>query len=280
MTPLRRIREELSAGAGVDGDAIDLAATALLLAAANQPRMAVAPYRRHLDHLASEVAAYGGVAAGDGDLEERHDALVQVIARRFTYGATAGEEDDDPEAADLAHVIDRRDGTGTALGILYLHAARAAGWPAEGLAFPARFLIRLEGDGGRLIIDPADGGRVLAPEDLRALLKAVAGNHAELVPKHTRGLDNREILVRLQNDAKTRFLHRERLEEALERIETTLLFAPDVAPLWREAGLLSAKLDRVEAAVAALEQFLRLNPGDSARFRTSVLLQELRGRLT
>ena len=74
--------------------------------------------------------------------------------------------------------------------------------------------------------------------------------------------------------------HRERLDEALERVETTLLFAPDVAALWRESGLLSAKLDRVEAAVAALEQFLRLNPGDSARFQMSVLLQELRGRLT
>jgi len=279
VTPLRRIRDALSAIAGTDGDGIDLAETALLLAAANRPRLNTDPYRRHIDHLAEEVVTYGGAAADAGDIEERHDALVQVIARRFTYGAAAGEEDDDPEAADLTHVIDRRDGTGTALGILYLHAARHAGWSADGLAFPARFLVRLDGGGRRLILNPADSGRTLEPADLRALLKAVAGNHAELAPKHTLALDNRQILVRLQNDAKSRFLHREHLEEALERIETTLLFAPEVAPLWRESGLLSAKLDRVEAAVVALEQFLRLNPAEGARYRASILLQELRGRL-
>jgi len=42
---------------------------------------------------------------------------------------------------------------------------------------------------------------------------------------------------------------------------------------------LHAHLDNVKEAVAALEEYMRRTVGDAARYRTSVLLQELRGRL-
>ena len=58
-----------------------------------------------------------------------------------------------------------------------------------------------------------------------------------------------------------------------------VLFAPATAALWRESGLISAKLGDVRAAVAALEESLRLGAGDAGNQRTSILLQELRGRL-
>ena len=71
------------------------------------------------------------------------------------------EDYDNPANANLIQVIERRQGLPVALGILWLHAARAAGWPAHGVDFPAHFLIALEGAGGQLVVDAFDGGTCL-----------------------------------------------------------------------------------------------------------------------
>ncbi len=258
---------------------IDPAETALVLASVERPGVSMEPYRRHLERLAVEAAAFADSADGPGGLGLRVETLARVIARRYGYG---GAEDayDDPDSTNLMRVIDRRRGLPVALGIIYIHVARALGWPICGIDFPARFLVRLEDDGNRVILDPFDGGRLLSAKDMRDLYKAVAGNHAELTPAHYRALENRDVLVRLQNNIKVRLLRAENLEEAVETVETMLLFAPGRAALWREAGLLHARLDNVPAAVAALEEYLRHSTGDPARYRTSVFLQELRGRLS
>ena len=275
MNPTRAVRSQLvHIGAAPDGD-IGLAETALVLASIACPRVAIEPYRRHLAKLVAEVAAYAGTEEPGGPGLPA-EALRQVLARRYGYiGAEDGEEED----ANLMRVIDRRRGLSVALGIIYIHVARGLGWTIDGIGFPASFLVRLEVDSRRLILDPFAGGRVLAPKDMRAMYKALAGNQAELTPAHYRALGNRDILVRLQNNVKSRLLGTERPEEALAAIEAMLLFAPDEAALWREAGIINARLEKVEAAVAALEEYLRCNTGDDARYRASALLQELKSRL-
>ena len=276
MNPTRAVRSKLvHISAAPDGD-IELAETALVLASIARPRVAIEPYRRHLAKLVAEVAAYAGTEepAGPGLPAE---ALRQVLARRYGY---IGAEDCEEEDANLMRVIDHRRGLPVALGIIYIHVARSQGWTIDGIGFPACFLVRLQVQSRRLILDPFAGGRVLAPKDMRAMYKALAGNQAELTPAHYRALGNRSILVRLQNNVKSRLLGTERLEEALAAIETILLFAPDEAALWRETGVINARLDKVEAAVAALEKYLRCDTGDAARYRASSLLQELKGRLS
>ncbi len=54
---------------------------------------------------------------------------------------------DDLANANLIRVIERRKGLPVALGVMWLHAARAAGWAAHGVDFPAHFLVALEGSG-------------------------------------------------------------------------------------------------------------------------------------
>lgn len=279
MKPPPDLRARLSRVGALADDRVELAETALTLATIDRPGVAVEPYMRHLDQLAAEVGVYaGGADAGAAGLDLRIEAVRQVIVRRYGYGAAA-DAYEDPEAANLTRVIDRRRGLPVALGIVYLHVARVVGWPAAGLAFPPRFLVRLDHGDRRAILDPFDGGRELAARALREMFKATAGNHAELTPDDYRETDNRRILIRLQDHAKSRLLRAERLEDAVDAIETMLLFAPREGRLWRELGLLNARLDNLGAAVAALEQYLRLDPADGAHYRTSALLQELRGRL-
>lgn len=277
MKPTPDIRQRLAAIGTAADHAIDIADAALALAAVRRPDVALEPYRRHLDKLAREVGQYAGRGAAV-PLDIRIEALREVIAKRYGY---VGAEDafEDLEAANLTRAIDRRSGLPVALGIIYIHAAAARGWTLVGIDFPARFLLRIEHAGQRVILDPFDGLRALGAADMRALFKAIAGADAELNPAHYRVMTPREVLLRLQNNIKARLLQARQFEDALDVIETMLLIAPNATALWRESGLLNARLDNVKAAVAALEEFMRRDSGDTSRYRTSVLLQELRGRL-
>jgi regulator of sirC expression with transglutaminase-like and TPR domain len=166
-----------------------------------------------------------------------------------------------------------------ALGILYIHCGRAQGWTMRGLAFPGHFLVRLDDGDERAIIDPFNGGAICGAAELRALLKATAGNAAELDRAHYASVTDRQILLRLQNNIKQRLIRTERYVEALATVDDMLLFAPDEAALWRESGLLNAHLDNVRAAIAAFEEYLRRDSSDAARRQTAVLLQQLKKRL-
>ena len=66
----------------------------------------------------------------------------EIVARSYGYRGDT-ESYDDLQNADLVRVIERRKGLPVALSILYLALARQQGWAAEGLAFPAHFLIRV-----------------------------------------------------------------------------------------------------------------------------------------
>src|SRR5258705_307800 len=122
-------------------------------------------------------------ALGAGDLAARAQALNEIILLKHGY---SGDEltYDDLQNANLMRVVDRRKGLPVALGILYLHTARAQGWESVGLAFPGHFLVRLGEGAERLILDPFHGGRIRGAATLRGLLKAMAGAAAQLRPHH------------------------------------------------------------------------------------------------
>lgn len=267
-------RELAQAGARPDED-VDPIETALLLATATRPGIGLDPYRRHLAKLGEEAARHAGRAPS---LDMQIESLREVVAKRYGY---VGTEDafDDLEAANLTRVVDRRNGLPVALGIIYLGVGRALGWALVGIDFPGRFLLRVEHGGRRVLLDPFDALRIVTPADARAVLKAVAGNEVELSPSHFSAMSMRAVLLRLQNNVKTRLIAAEQFAEALFHVELMLLIAPEAGPLWHEAGVLNARLDNVKAAVAALEESLRREAGDRGRYRTSLLLKELRARL-
>ena len=272
------IRARLTKIGGAEDGAIDLFETALVLAAADRPGARLEPYRRHMEGIISEVRTYVGSTEPLVPLGLRMEGLVQVIIKRYGYGGTQ-EVFDDLDAVNMMRVINSRCGMPIVIGILFMQTARTLGWDICGLDFPGRFLVRLEAGGERRILDPFAGGAVVEPRDMRNMFKAIAGNHVELRPEHYRDMGNRDILLRLQGNIKIRLLREERFDDALETLEVMLLFAPDKPELWRETGLLHARLDHIKDAVRALEEYLRRCGADEARYNTSMLLQELRAQL-
>ncbi len=278
MKPTADICKRLVEAGNLADNEVDLVTLALMLGTVDRPGVNLEPYRRHLGSLGGEVTNFLHGLEEEPELDERAEALTQILHRRYGYTGTE-EAFHDPEGANLTRVIDRRCGLPVTIGILYLATARAQGWVADGLDFPGRFLVRLEHQGERMILDPFAGGRVLSAEDLRDMLKAFSGNHAELKPRHYQAMSARKILIRLQGNIRGRLLRADRLGDAVQVIETVLLFAPGEADLWRECGLLHSRLDNVAEAITALEEYLKLGDNMDVRYGTSVLLQELRQRL-
>jgi regulator of sirC expression with transglutaminase-like and TPR domain len=252
-----------------------IAEAALALAALDNPAVALARYRNELHRIARDVGRHQGTA---GDLAARARALNEVILLRRGYRGDA-DTYDDLQNADLMRVIDRRKGLPVVLGILFIHAGRAQGWDMAGLGFPGHFLVRLAAAGQQLILDPFHGGRVCGAAELRELLKVLAGADAELRREHHAPVSDREVLLRLQNNLKSRLWQQQRHEPAARVVERMLMLAPDAAELWYEAGLLYTEIGSIRAAIGAFEHCLGRSPGAAERHRAAALLQRLRAQL-
>jgi regulator of sirC expression with transglutaminase-like and TPR domain len=260
-------------------DGIDLAETALRLAALDRAGVSLERYRHHLSLVARDVGDLAGQLKPEDDtLERRIDLLNEVICRRYGYRGDSLNYDD-LQNANLMRVIDRRRGLPVSLAILYIHTARAQGWEVTGINFPAHFMVRFEHKGRRAIIDPFNEGTVREVAELREMLKTSHGDNAELDPVHYAPVGNRETLLRLQNNLKLRLNQSGDHARALAVVESMMLIAPDETGLWQDAGGLHAKLGNLKSAIAALETFIARTERDAARHQAATLLQQLRAQL-
>jgi regulator of sirC expression with transglutaminase-like and TPR domain len=268
------IRVLVHAG-GVGDQGLNIGETALALASLDAGDASIGAYREFLDSIVEEIARGSHPSM---DLAEQIDLLNRTLVHEYGF---CGDSDtyNDLANANLMRVIDRRRGLPVALGILYLHVGRSLGWQMAGLSFPGHFLLRIEKDGQRAILDPFDGGAVRNTAELRQLLKSVQGPEAELLPEHYEPVSDRSVLLRLQNNIKLRRLQRGSLEDAVQTLQTMVLFAPLEAMLWRELGLFQARLGRLQHAIVSLETFMSLGVPESLRHQTAILLQKLRSNL-
>ena len=265
---LARLRELCA-----DGERIALLKAGLILSVLQRDEtIDLAPLHQH---VAAIDAALADLVHRRGASPER---LGEVIAQAYGYRGDS-ETYDDLQNADVARVLERRKGLPVALAILYLHVARAQGWDAEGLAFPGHFLIRVEIDGARYVLDPFNDGQVVEAPALRALLQRVLGPEADLAPEHFDPVPDRDVLLRLENNVRLRLAKREDWAATARSLDRMLAIAPDKAELLFEAGQINARLDKRRAAIASFERFLSTEAAKADPVlgqRASALLLELR----
>ncbi len=266
---------------------IDPATAALQLARLDAPGSDWLAASAHLSMLAREAAAIGVVLSGRS-AEARVGALAGLIHARFGYRGDS-ETYDDLDNANLIRVIERRRGLPVALGVLWLHCIRAAGWEGHGIDFPGHFLVALAAPASnerseaasrqtRLLIDAFAGGAVVGTVDLLALLRRISGQDTPLRPGMIRPMSTRDVLLRLQRNLVQRRLFAGEPEAALGSLEGMLQIAPDVAANWLNAADLNRRLGRTGEAIDCLERFLTLVPGSDAAIVARAQLDELRGQ--
>jgi regulator of sirC expression with transglutaminase-like and TPR domain len=271
------VRAALEAIGALPDAEIDLAGAALQLARVDAPEADWHAVSIHLSELARDAVAVAEDVDAD-DLPGQASALAGLIAGRHQY---AGDSDtyDDMVNANLIRVVERRRGLPVALGVLWLHAAGAAGWSAHGVDFPGHFLVALNGGRGQIVLDVFGGGVPLDAPALRGMIKRVEGPKAELRPSLLAPMGNRAVLLRLQNNIRQRRLNAGQLSGALACTEDMLRIAPNEPMLWRDAALLHQRLDQVSAALACYQRVLDLVPDGDSAARTRAAIEDIRSRL-
>ena len=264
---LRRIGE---AGEGP----LDIAETALMLSALDHSGRPLEPYRSHLADIAEHARAEGKMVT---TAEEGARVLSTLLVGRYGYDGDRLRYDD-PQNADFIAVIDRRRGLPVALGILYIHAARAAGFQATGLNSPGHFLLRLTIRSSEILVDPFNGGATLESERLGTLPGLGIPTPEDNRPAEPVG--DIDVLLRLENNLKVRALQNGERVRALEIAKRMVLIGPRRPDLWIELGRLNESAGALGAAQKAFEACLSLvPPGQPLHNEAALSLHALKRRL-
>lgn len=251
------------AGAGP----LDIAEAGLLLGALDRRGVDLARYRKHLADLARAIRDKGV----EPEAKARRAALADLLHGRFGYNGD-GDVYEAPENANLIDVIDRKVGLPVALGILYIHTARAAGWPASGISFPGHFLVRVEADDGEALLDPFGAGRAMDAGALYGILRRIMGPAARLQDHHIAPTDDRAVLIRLLNNLKSRALQMSDHTRALELLDRMAIVDPaDLAYIY-EQGTILARAGHPMAAKRKFESLTGGHPDNPFARRAKVAL--------
>ncbi len=274
---MQKARAALEAIGQLPDGEIAIADAALQLARIDMPEADVDAARAHLSLLARGAVEMAGTVGAD-DLVGQAVALARLMGEVNGYiGDT--QQYDDLDNANLVRVIERRRGLPVALGVLWLHAARAAGWGCHGVDFPGHFVLALAHRDAQLVVDVFNGGVTMDARALRRLIKSVEGPAAELRPGLMRPMSTRGVLLRLQNNIKLRRLNAGDVAGALSCTEDMLRIAPEEAGLWRDAAVMHQRVDRLGDALRCGAAFLKLVPEGEAAERMRAAMAELRARL-
>lgn len=165
------------------------------------------------------------------------------------------------------------------LALLYIHVGQAQGWQVESLSFPAHVICRIEKEGQRILFDPFNSCAVMQAADLRAMLKRLVGQNAELSTQYYDIASKRDLLIRMQNNIKLRQIEGEDYLGAIKTIDVMRLLDPDEYRLLFDAGVLYARTNQGLAAIAVLEDYIKKVPDYHNRNEAMVLLQQIKQTL-
>lgn len=275
----KALEEKLRAVGNLADDEVNPAEVALWLAALEKPDQDIAPYQ---DHLAEMAQRANGLSERVENAQELAEFLATLMSDGYQYSGDR-ETYDNFSNANVMDVIDRRLGLPVTLGILYLHAAKAAGAQAYGLSFPGHFILRLEIEGKTaVIIDPFNGGQSLNAADLRKILQEVDGPNARLTPEVYEPVSARDVVLRLLNNIVSRSMAKGDTNHALKVLTRMTWIAPKRANLWYELARLHHHQSNLHEAGNAFKSCLQLARAEKD-WRLATLaaqaLEQLRRRL-
>ena len=251
---------------------IDLTEAALVIALEEYPSLQL---DRYLDQIDEWGEAIRERIEGSPDIER---IVAEINRFLFEQEGFHGEADDyyDPRNAYLNEVLDRHAGLPIALSILYIEISRRVGVEMAGVSLPGRFLVKVTGPWGELLIDPFDGGRVLTSLECQLILDRVYGGAVSLSEHHLRATTRHEVLARVLSHIKAIHQARGEADRVMADIDRLLMLDRDDPYELRDRGLVAMKLHRYEDAIGALEAYLARAPHADDRRRIEEQIRYLR----
>jgi regulator of sirC expression with transglutaminase-like and TPR domain len=235
---------------------IDLARSALLVAAENDPGLDVEAELARLDAWAGELGRR---------LDPSWNNLQRLARLRTFMYEDLGFKGDvrgyySPANSLLHSVMSRRLGIPLTLSIVFMEIGWRLGIPFEGVGFPGHFLVRLAGEPGDLLLDPYDHGVSVHEEDCRRMIEMTTGGTVPFDPSMIRSLGKKDMIARLLFNLKVACLKAGDDKGALSAVERLLLLHPNEPPELRDLGLLLYRTDRYRDARQALRAYLVARP--------------------
>ncbi|WP_425501987.1 SirB1 family protein [Pseudoxanthomonas jiangsuensis] len=257
--------------ATLDDESMPLLEAALLIARDEYPDLDPQPYearvQAHVEHLRSEIAGIGPRAL----------KMAAINRHLFEELGYSGNHDEyyDPRNSYLNQVLDRRLGNPISLAMVQMEVARRLGIPLDGVSFPGHFLVRLPVDGGLLVMDPFNGGRPLAVEELRERAKPHLGEAPDdtVLLQILTPAPNRAILVRVLRNLHGLYAEAGEWDRAARSADRVLRLTPEQPEALRDRGLAYLELDYLPGARQDLGRYLELAPeaGDVDRIRERLI---------
>jgi len=245
--------------ATLDDDVLPLLATALLIARDEYPDLDPRVYDRlvqaHAEHLRPEIDA----------IDARPLKMAAINRHLFDELGYSGNHDEyyDPRNSYLNEVFDRRLGNPISLALVQMEVARRLDIPLDGISFPGHFLVRLPVDDGILVMDPFNGGRPLAVEELRERARPHLGGEAPDDSALLQILDpapHRAILVRVLRNLHGVYAERDEWDRAARCADRVLKLSPELPDALRDRGLAYAEMQHHHGARADLTHYLQMAP--------------------
>jgi len=255
--------------------AIDLARTALLVAAEADPNVDVDGELHTLETWAAELRAR--IEPGWNNLQK----LARLRAYVFEELGFRGDRQDyfSPSNSLLHEVLHRRRGIPITLAIVMMELGWRIGMPFEGVGFPGHFLVRLAGEPKDLLLDPYRRGMSVHEEDCRSILREATGGTIEFDHGQLVSVGKLQMLTRLLHNLKGAYLRGDDDQGALAAVERLLVLDPGNADEMRDRGLLLFRLQRYGQALDSLTAYLERAPDAQDRQTIERHAQALRQKL-
>lgn len=240
-------------------DEFDLFAASMLVARDEYPELEVGASTATLDQHAHRIERR---LERNADAQQRLLVLSRYLFEEVGFSGNH-EAFYDPRNSYLNDVLERRLGIPLSLAVVQMEIARRLEVPLEGVSFPGHFLVRLQVEGGLLVLDPYHRGRSIDVEELR-----------ERASPHLGGVDvddqqllqmlapasNRMIVMRMLRNLRLLYQEQEQPDKALRCADRLVRIAPGQADLLRDRGALYHHLGHMRAARGDLSRYLSLAP--------------------
>ncbi len=255
--------------------ACDLAEAALLCCTSAQPDLDTASALGRVDALAEDLrdsgfqaqSRYGRDHGGTSQAATADArALADYLAGLGFSGDANGEHD--PRNSLLTALLERRRGTATALGILYIAVGRRVALRVFGIEIPGPLLVGVGGGAPAseatrpAVIDPFQQGAILDDGTLAERVRSETADQASFEPSMLRPVPPAVIIARLLDEQIHGYLAQGDGEAALRVAELKRMLPGSGPGDVLVAGQLLALLGRYRESAETLESYLRQVAGE------------------
>ena len=157
-------------------------------------------------------------------------------------------------------MIDRKTGIPITLAILFAEVAGRAGIVARGVGLPGHFVVRVDGAGGPIFVDPFHEGAILDRDACGALVSATTGRDVRLTDADLAPCSDRATVVRMLANLKAIHVRGDDLMDALRVVRRLGVLAPADPEAQRDWGLIAYQTGHAGESIAPLERFLGSKP--------------------